>query len=80
MDDCRTDTGCITCGDVALPLQVVSIEGDTALCRDRDGREEQVALELVKDAWPEDWLLVHAGTALARLTKDAVAQALGARR
>jgi hydrogenase maturation factor len=77
MTDCRTDSGCITCGDVAVALQVISVEADTALCRDLEGREEQVALELVGDTWPEDWLLVHAGTALARLTEEAAGHTPG---
>lgn len=75
---CRTDDGCITCGDVALPLQVISVDADTALCRDLTGREEQVAIELVGDTWPEDWLLVHAGAALARLTDEDALRALRA--
>ena len=67
-DTCSTRPGCITCGDVALPLTVVTVDGADATCRDDGGREELVALELVGAVQPGERLLVHAGVALERLT------------
>ena len=67
-DRCTTEPGCITCGDVALALTVVTVTGADATCRADDGREEPVALELVGDVTAGDRLLVHAGVALERLT------------
>ena len=67
MTSCDATTGCITCGDVALLLTVVSVDGEDATCRDADGRTELVALELVGGADVGDVLLVHAGVALERL-------------
>lgn len=67
-DRCSTEPGCITCGDVALALTVVTVTGADATCRADDGREELVALELVGDVTAGDRLLVHAGVALERLT------------
>jgi hydrogenase maturation factor len=67
-DRCSTEPGCITCGDVALALTVVSVAGDDATCRDDDGRTELVATELVGDVRAGDRVLVHAGVALERLT------------
>lgn len=61
------DEGCITCGDVALPLTVVEIVGADARCRAADGRQELVATDLVGDVAVGDLLLVHAGVALERL-------------
>jgi hydrogenase expression/formation protein HypC len=65
------DTGppehCITCGDVALPLTVESVDGEGARCRDDAGRAELVAVDLVGAVRAGDRVLVHAGVALARL-------------
>ena len=61
------DDGCITCGDVAVPLTVVEAAGGDARCCDEQGREELVAVELVGAVGPGDRLLVHAGVALERL-------------
>ena len=68
-DSCRLDDrGCITCGDVAVPLTVVAVltDGD-ALCVDDRGHQEQVAVDLVGDVHTGDRLLVHAAVAIARL-------------
>jgi hydrogenase expression/formation protein HypC len=64
---CSAEPGCITCGDVAVPLTVASVEGSDAVCHDELGREELVALELVGDVHPGVRLLVHAGVAIERL-------------
>ncbi len=70
---CDMTTGCITCGDVALPLTVVRLDEDRglALCADEDGNSETVETDLVAPVAPGDRLLVHAGTAIARLTEEA---------
>jgi hydrogenase maturation factor len=59
--------GCITCGDVAVPLTVVRIDSrrELALCEAEDGRRETVEIALVTPVAPGDELLVHAGTAIA---------------
>lgn len=67
MTSCAGEPGCLTCGDVALPLTVVSVQGPDAVCADEQGRQERVALELVEGVAPGDRLLVHAGVALQRL-------------
>ncbi len=46
-DHCEVTDGCITCGDVAVPLTVVDVHGSDARCRDDLGRTEDVAIELV---------------------------------
>jgi hydrogenase expression/formation protein HypC len=61
------DVGCITCGDVALPLTVVEVTQTDAVCRDESGRQELVAVDLVGAVGPGDLLLVHAGVALEQL-------------
>ena len=58
---------CITCGDVAIPMRVLSV-GDDGLadCVTEDGERAQVELALV-DAEPGDEVLVHACVAIQRL-------------
>jgi hypothetical protein len=64
---CEVTDGCLTCGDVAVTLEVVEVSGADARCRDAEGREELVATELVGAVGPGDRLLVHAKVALERL-------------
>jgi hydrogenase maturation factor len=45
----------------------VDPERELALCAHDDGRRETVEVALVDSVGPGDRLLVHAGTALARL-------------
>jgi len=67
---CDTTTSCITCGDVAIPLTVLRLDEERglALCADDEGKSETVETAPVA---PGDRLLVHAGTAIARLTEEA---------
>lgn len=60
---------CITCGDRALPLRVVApgAEPGLARCADAAGREEEVEVALLAPVAVGERLLVHAGTAIARL-------------
>jgi hydrogenase maturation factor len=60
---------CITCGDDGVPMTVVAIDLDRglALCAREDGHRETVETALVDPVALGDMLLVHAGTALARL-------------
>jgi hydrogenase expression/formation protein HypC len=66
---CEVVDGCITCGDVAVPLTVLDVCGADARCRDDLGREESVATELVGTVAPGDRVLVHARVAIQRLGK-----------
>jgi hydrogenase assembly chaperone HypC/HupF len=72
---CDYTTGCITCGDVAIPLTVKRLDDERglALCADDDGNSETVEIDLVAPVAPGDRLLVHAGTAIARLSEEAPA-------
>jgi hydrogenase expression/formation protein HypC len=67
---CRVgEEGCITCGDVALPLQVKRVDPERmlALCANEAGQTETVEIALVGEVFEGDELLVHAGTALVHL-------------
>ncbi len=65
------EEGCITCGDVALPLRVqrVDTERMLALCGNAAGETETVEIALVGEVVAGDELLVHAGTAIAHLSE-----------
>ena len=65
------DDVCITCGDVAVVLEVVAVDGTDAVCRAGDGGTEVVAIELVAPVEPGDRVLVHARTALEKLGSGA---------
>lgn len=61
--------GCITCGDEAVAMRAVRVDEarGLALCADAAGRRETVEIGLVGPVAPGDGMLVHAGTALARI-------------
>jgi hypothetical protein len=61
---------CITCSDAADEMTVVAVDRDRglALCDDGAGRRASVETLLVGDAAAGERLLVHAGTAIARLS------------
>jgi hydrogenase assembly chaperone HypC/HupF len=60
---------CITCGDDGIPMRVMRVDDarGLALCEDEAGARSSVETALVEPVAPGDSLLVHAGTALARL-------------
>jgi hypothetical protein len=60
--------GCITCGDHAVELSVVSVDEarGLAVCADGHGGSAEVDVLLVAPVAPGEQLLVHAGTAIAR--------------
>ena len=59
--------GCITCGDHAVELRVVSADEarGLALCTDDHGGSAEVDVLLVSPVAPGDRVLVHAGTAIS---------------
>ncbi len=74
---CEHLDGCITCGDEALPMTILKIdrERDLALCAlvsDPDAHES-VEIALVHPVEVGDALLVHAGTAIARVESGVAA-------
>ena len=67
--NCSLEAGCITCGDVAVELDVLLVDEGRglALCRDSEDRRETVEIALVGSVSTGDRLLVHAGTVIAHL-------------
>ena len=71
---CEPEHGCITCGDEAVPLRVVKLDEERvlALCENDEGARETVEIALVAPVTIGDHVLVHAGTAIARLQEEAL--------
>ena len=65
---------CITCGDDGEPMRVVRVDSvrGLALCCGEDGARASVETALVEPVETGDRLLVHAGTAIARLEQEPV--------
>jgi hydrogenase maturation factor len=59
--------GCVTCSDAGIPVRVVSVEGDDALCEDAAGERAQMAVELVAPVRVGEILLTHGGVAIGRV-------------
>jgi len=66
---CADPDHCITCSDEGVEMRVVAVDEarGLALCAAPDGARESVEIALVDAVVAGDALLVHAGTALARL-------------
>jgi hydrogenase maturation factor len=60
---------CITCSDDGEPMEVVRVDGGRglALCVGEDGARITVETALLEAVLPGERVLVHAGTAIARL-------------
>ena len=59
--------GCVVCSDAGIPVRVVSVEGDDALCEDVAGNRERIAVELVVPVQPGEVLLTHGGVAIGKV-------------
>jgi hydrogenase expression/formation protein HypC len=60
---------------VATPMRIVSIEGQSAKV-DASGIQAQVSIELVDDVGIGDYVIVHAGYAIQRLTPEEAQETL----
>lgn len=63
--------GCVVCSDAGIPLRVVSIENDDALCEDASGNRTEIALELVQPVAVGEVLLTHGGVAIGKIEPEA---------
>ncbi len=64
---------CITCGDVAIPMRVISTGGEDGLadCVSEDGDGAAVDLSLLDGVGAGDTVLVHACVAIQRIEEPA---------
>ena len=61
--------GCVVCSDAGIPVRVISIEADDALCEDAAGNQTEIAIELVAPVTEGEVLLTHGGVAIAKVQK-----------
>ncbi len=54
---------------VGLAAKVVKVKGNMALV-DASGARRQVSAELIENLDPGDYVMVHAGTAIAKISSD----------
>ncbi|EFQ04986.1 HypC/HybG/HupF family hydrogenase formation chaperone [Megasphaera micronuciformis] len=54
---------------VGLAAKVVKVKGNIALV-DAAGARRQVSAELIENLDPGDYVMVHAGTAIAKISSD----------
>ena len=70
LGNCTLDhEGCVVCSDAGIPVQVISIEGDDALCEDAAGNQTEIAVELVEPVAVGEVLLTHGGVAISKIEK-----------
>jgi hydrogenase expression/formation protein HypC len=60
---------------LAIPMRVVSVEGNMGRV-DASGARIRVALDLVEDVAPGDYVLVHAGYAISSLSAEEAEESL----
>jgi hydrogenase maturation factor len=61
------DVRCITCSDEGIEMTVVELTQCGAQCRDPNGIDQRVEIDLVEPVAIDEVLLVHAGVAIANL-------------
>lgn len=59
--------GCVVCADAGIPVRVIALDGDDALCEDASGNQARIAVELVAPVRIGDVLLTHGGVAIGRV-------------
>ena len=70
LGNCTLDhDGCVVCSDAGIPVRVISIEGDDAMCEDAVGNRTEIAVELVKPVTAGEVLLTHGGVAIGKIEK-----------
>jgi hydrogenase expression/formation protein HypC len=76
LGNCTLDhDGCVVCSDAGIPVRVISIEGDDALCEDSAGNQTEIAIELVAPVAEGEILLTHGGVAISKVkTKELTAE------
>ncbi|MEJ2200016.1 MAG: HypC/HybG/HupF family hydrogenase formation chaperone [Desulfuromonadaceae bacterium] len=60
---------------LAVPMQVVSIDSDTAIC-EIDGVKREASLMLLENVQVGDFVLIHAGFAMEKLDPEEAEETL----
>lgn len=62
--------GCVVCSDAGIPVKVVELKGDDALCEDAAGNQAEIAIELVAPVKTGETLLAHGGVAIGKVAQQ----------
>ncbi len=62
---------------LAVPMKIVELKGDTALV-ERDGIRRTARVNFLKDPKPGEYVMIHAGFAIERLTEEQAEEDLAA--
>ncbi len=62
--------GCVVCSDAGIPVEVISLQGDDALCQDVAGNRAEIAVELVSPVRVGEVLLTHGGLAIGKVEEE----------
>jgi hydrogenase expression/formation protein HypC len=54
---------------LAIPMKIISVEGDTALVS-LEGLEKEIDVRFLEDPQPGDYVIVHAGFAIDKLDEE----------
>ena len=60
---------------LAVPMRVVTIDGDVAIC-EIDGVRREASLMMVDDVTVNDYVLIHAGFAIEKLDESEAEETL----
>ena len=60
---------------LAVPMRVVTIEGDVAIC-EIDGVRREANLMMIDDVAIDDYVLIHAGFAIEKLDENEAEETL----
>ncbi len=60
---------------LAIPAEVLKVDGTKGIV-DYGGLEQEVSLDLVDDVHPGDYVLIHVGFAIEKLSKEAALETL----
>ncbi len=60
---------------LAIPAEVLKVDGNKGVV-DYGGLEQEVSLDLVEDVCPGDYVLVHVGFAIEKVSKDAALETI----
>jgi hydrogenase expression/formation protein HypC len=60
---------------LAIPAEVIKVEGNKGVV-DYGGLEQEISLDLVEDVRPGDYVLIHVGFAIEKLSKESALETL----
>jgi len=60
---------------LAIPAEVITVEGNKAVV-DYGGLEQEISLDLVENVGPGDYVLIHVGFAIEKLSKEVALETL----